>query len=413
MIEAEAIDEIDDSDPVRQATFDAVWNEINNEYFYRTGRQNTLFPNYHELDWGAVRERYQQTALDAETDEEFYQTVAAMVAELGDQHTGFLSPKDTEINSALFAGELYYAGIGVDLAGADLILQVFPGSPAEEAGLQRRDRIEAVDGDLLPVDDLVALQEVVDSVNRLLARSQLPDDTGEPLTLTVRSPGENPREVDVERDTGEAPIVPSGMRLPQDSGIGYLVVPDFVTPNLQARVIDILEEMLDEGNLDGLILDLRANPGRSVALLPTFLGLFVEGDVGTISTAMAHSPEPIRVDRQEFAEELEDVPLVVLTDDRMYSASEVGTAVLQSQGRATVVGVTSPGDVEVLLQSYYEDGSSLYLVRGVFVLPGTLVEGVGNIPDVPVLLDWTNYGFADDPQILAGIETIRSGDAET
>ena len=413
LIDAEPIAGVEDADPDRQATFDAVWNEINNDYLYRTGRQNALFPNYHELDWGAVREKYEQMALDAETDEEFYQTIAAMVDELGDQHTGFLSPEDTEINSALFAGELYYAGIGVDLAGADLILQVFPGSPAEEAGLQRRDRIEAVNGEPLPVDDLVALREVVESVNRLLARDQLPDDPGGPITLTVRSPGEEPREVEVERDTGEAPIVPSGMRLPQDDGIGYLVVPDFVTPDLQERVIEILEEMLDEGELDGLILDLRSNPGGSVALLKNFLGLFVEGDVGTFYYRDGRLPEPIRVDRQEFAAELEDVPLVVLTDDRMYSASEVGTAVLQSKGRATVVGVTSPGDVEVLLQSFYDDGSSLFLVRGVFVLPGKLVEGVGNIPDVPVLLDWTDYAFEDDPQILAGIETIRSGDAET
>jgi carboxyl-terminal processing protease len=279
--------------------------------------------------------------------------------------------------------------------------------------LQRRDRIEAVNGAPLPFDDLVALREVAHSVSRLLAREQLPDDPGGPITLTVRSPGEEPREVDVGRDTGEAPIVPSGMRLPQDSGIGYLLVPDFVTPDLQERVIDILEEMLDEGDLDGLILDLRANPGGSVGILQTFLGLFVEGNAGTFYHRDGRLPEPIRIDRQEFAAELEDVPLVVLTDNQMYSASEVATAILQSRERATVVGVTSPGDVEVLLQSFYDDGSSLFLVRSVFVLPGALVEGVGNIPDVPVLLNWTDYAFEDDPQILAGIETIRSGDTET
>ncbi len=390
LIEADPIDPIDDADADRQATFDAVWNEINDRYLYRTGHQNVLFPNYHELDWGAVREEYEGEALDADTDEEFYGLVAAMAGELGDQHTGFLSPEDTEINSALFAGELMYAGIGVDLAGADLILQVFPGSPAEDAGLQRRDRIEAVDGDPLPFDDLVALRDVVEDVNRLLAPSQIPDDVGGPLTLTVRSPGEEPRDVEVERDTGDAPIVPSGMRLPQDEGIGYLVVPDFVTPDLQERVIEILDDMLADGPLDGLVLDLRANPGGSVALLETFLGLFVEGDVGTFYKRDGQLPQPVIVQTQAMAAELDDVPLVVLTDDRMYSASEVGTAVLQDQGRATVVGVTSPGDVEVLQQSFYDDGSSLYIVLGVFVLPGTLVEGVGNIPDVPVLLDWTN-----------------------
>lgn len=411
--EAEPIAPVDGADADRQATFDAVWNEINDRYLYRTGRQNVLFPNYHELDWGAVRAEYERDALAADTDEEFYGIVAAMVDELGDQHTGFLSPEDTEINAALFAGELMYAGIGVDLAGADLILQVFPGSPAEEAGLQRRDRIEAVDGDPLPFDDLVALREVVEGVNRLLAPSQIPDDMGGPLTLTVRSPGEEPRDVEVERDTGDAPIVPSGMRLPRDEGIGYLVVPDFVAPDLQERVIEILDDMLAEGPLDGLVLDLRANPGGSVALLETFLGLFVEGDVGTFYSRDGQLPAPILVDAQPMRAELDDVPLVVLTDDRMYSASEVGTAVLQDQGRATVVGVTSPGDVEVLRQSFYEDGSSLYIVLGVFALPGSLVEGVGNIPDVPVLLDWTTYPFADDPQIQAGIETIRAGDAPT
>lgn len=143
-------------------------------------------------------------------------------------------------------------------------------------------------------------------------------------------------------------------------------------------------------------------------LLQTFLGLFVEGEVGTFYYRDGSLPESIRVARQSFADELDDVPLVVLTDDRMYSASEVATAILQDQERATVVGVTSPGDVEVLQQSTYADESSLYIVLGLFVLPGQQVEGVGNIPDVPVVLDWTNYTFDEDPQILAGIETIRS-----
>ena len=98
LIDGEPISAVEDADPDRQATFDAVWDEINNDYLYRTGRQYALFPNYHELDWGAVRLAYERIALDAETDEEFYQTIAAMVAELGDQHTGFLSPEDTEIN---------------------------------------------------------------------------------------------------------------------------------------------------------------------------------------------------------------------------------------------------------------------------------------------------------------------------
>jgi carboxyl-terminal processing protease len=101
------------------------------------------------------------------------------------------------------------------------------------------------------------------------------------------------------------------------------------------------------------------------------------------------------------------LPLVVLTDDRMYSASEVTTSILQNEGRATVVGVTSPGDVEVLIPFDFEDGSRLYLAVQLFDLPGRMVEGQGVIPDVPVLEDWTRYPFADDPQIAAAVGVIQ------
>lgn len=417
LVEANAPEPIDGADPDRQAIFDDVWNTINDLYLYRTGRQNILFPNFHELDWGAVREEYEGQALNAATDEEFYGIVSEMVAELSDQHTGYLSPDDAGADDALFAGEPVYLGIGALLAGnldpstPGLILDVFPGSPAENAGLARRDRIEAVNGDPLPLDDFEALGPILEEISTFVAPDDVPGDLGGPITLTVRSPGSAPRDVVLDRDSGPAPILPTGMRLPQAANVGYLQIPAFVTPDLNERVVEILNDVLDAGPLDGLIIDLRANPGGAVQLMQSVLGQFVDGEVGHFSYRDGQMPEPIVVPAGELRDALRDVPLVVLTDDRMYSAAEVGTAILQSQGRATVVGVTSPGDVEVLSPFDFPDGSRLYLVLGVFGLPGQAVEGHGITPDIPVLLDWIQYPFEQDPQILTAIDVLEGTQA--
>ena len=402
-----------DGSAERARVFDQVWRTINDDYLYRTGRQGILFPNYHEVDWNAVRAEYEPRALGAASDEEFYRVVAEMVAELGDQHSGYLSPEDARVDDALFAGEPVYAGIGALLAGGldpanpGLIVYVFPGSPADGAGLQRRDRVLAVDGEVIADAEDERQHELIDAIDTLTAPDQAPDDAGPPVTLTVRSPGEAPREVDVERAVGPAPIQPIVQRLESDPSIAYVLIIDFVTPDLNDQIVAGLDALLAEGPISGVILDVRANPGGALSVTEQVLGQFVSGQVGSYYSRDGTPPEPLNVEPGALYDELLGLPVVVLTDDRMYSASEVTTSVLQNESRATVVGVTSPGDVEVLIPFDFEDGSRLYLAVQLFDLPGRVVEGQGVIPDVPVLEDWTRYPFADDPQIAAAVGIIQ------
>jgi C-terminal peptidase prc len=397
----------------RARVFDQVWRTIDDDYLYRTGRQGILFPNYHEVDWNAVRAEYEPQALVAASDEEFHRVVGEMVAELGDQHTGYLSPEDARADDALFAGEPVYVGIGALLAGGldpanpGLVLYVFPGSPADGAGLQRRDRVLAVDGEAIAGADDERQHELLDAVDTLTAPDQAPSDAGPPVTLTVRSPGEGPREIEIERAVGPAPIQPIVQRLESNPSIAYVLIIDFVTPDLNDQIVAGLEALLAEGPISGVILDVRANPGGALSVTQQVLGQFVSGQVGSYYSRDGTPPEAFNVEPGALYDELLGLPLVVLTDDRMYSASEVTTSILQNEGRATVVGVTSPGDVEVLIPFDFEDGSRLYLAVQLFDLPGRVVEGQGVIPDVPVLEDWTRYPFADDPQIAAAVGVIQ------
>jgi C-terminal peptidase prc len=400
-------------DAERAAVFDRVWRTINDNYLYRTGRQGILFPNYHEVDWNAVRAEYEPRALGAESDEAFAAVVAEMVDELGDQHTSYLSPEEARADDALFAGEPVYVGIGALLArGLDptnpgLVLHVFPGSPAAAAGLQRRDSILTVDGESINDAERERRVELLDAVDTLTSPDLAPADPGGPVRLVVRSPGQQPREVEIGRSVGPAPISPVVQRLDADPSIAYVLVIDFVTPTLNDQLVAGLEALLAEGPISGLILDLRANPGGSLGVTHRVLGQFVSGEVGTYYSRDGTPPEPLNVEPGALFDRLQGLPVVALTDDRMYSASEVTTSVLQNEGRATVVGVTSPGDVEVLIPVDFADGSRLYLAVQLFDVPGRIVEGQGVVPDVPVAEDWTRYPFAEDPQIRTAVGIIQ------
>jgi C-terminal processing protease CtpA/Prc len=172
-------------------------------------------------------------------------------------------------------------------------------------------------------------------------------------------------------------------------------------------VRDQLDRLLQDAPLDGLILDVRDNPGGFIDTMLDTMALFVDGGIIGASSGRT-SREKLEVPAGKTLPALVGVPIVVLTSDETVSAAEMFAAGLRVRERARVVGTTSAGNTENLLLHELPDGSRLWLAEFAYHLPdGSLLEGNGVRPDREVDVEWWRYGSADDPQIQAAIEELR------
>lgn len=368
--------------------YNDLWNTVNTEY---------LYPDFNGHDWTAIGQTYRQLIQGGLTDEDFYFAMERMIAELGDDHSSFLSPEAVAEEDAQFQGQLDYVGVGilwsaVPQAGRGVIILAFPNSPAAEAGLGPHDAIIAVDGE-------PALDE-----NGLLSRN-VRGPEGTPVTLTVQRVGGHPFEARLvrRRITGALPIddclVP-GTRL------GYLFLPGLDDETIPNQVRAALKAFTATGPLDGLVLDNRQNGGGAISVLESVLSFFTEGTVGHFVSHTNRQPMEIR---PEDVGGSQTVPLVVLVDVDTASAGEWLSGILQNQGRAQVVGQTTSGNVETLWGYDFEDGSRAWIAHETFQpanLPNAIWEETGIIPDVHAPTRWDLFSEATDPALAAAVDLL-------
>jgi len=367
--------------------FTRVWESVRDTYVY---------PDFNGLDWDAVYRRYRPRIESGLTDEAFYQAMREMIDELGDDHSVFYSPEEVAEEEAELSGQFDYVGIGIYVVtlldeGYAVLLQVFPGSPAERAGLRPHDRLLVVDG--LPVVDA----DGVDQLDRLVGPA------GSQVRLMVQTPGQEPRELVVRRARIEGQLPVEAYRLP-GTQVGYLSIPTFWDDTIATRVRRALEDLLAEGDLEGLIVDMRINGGGVITALKDTLSIFAAGELGTFVSREAERPLVVEADPVGNSQEL---PLVVLVGRETESFGEVFSGVLQERGRARVVGRTTDGNVETLWQVDLEDGSRAWIASETFRPPsGADWEVSGIIPDLEILLDWDEFTVENDPQLEAALELL-------
>ncbi len=378
---------------MRQQIFDDVWTLVRDRYVYE---------DYGGIDWDAVREEFEPKIAGAASEEEFYSLIEEMVGRLGDDHTRFDTPQEVAEEAARFDGGLAYAGIGAmirELPEGILITRLAPNGPAEQAGLQPRELIIAVNG--IPVSDTTTFGPG-DPIT--VVRGQ----PGTPVRLSVIDSTGAVREVTVIRQVippDAFPIV-EAHRLP-GTDVGVVLIDTFNVAALDERVTDAIMSLVQSGPIDGLILDVRTNGGGRLDMLRRTLGLFLDG--GTIGNSSGRDRSfSIDVPSGRTLPLIEQTPIVVLTSDETASAAEMFAAGLQFRGRAQIVGTPSAGNTENLIGYDLDDGSRFWVAELVFRLPdGTLLEGNGVQPDRLVEAEWWRYDSENDPQILAAVEELR------
>lgn len=360
-------------------------------------RDNYLYPDYNGVDWDAIEDEYRARIEAGMSDEDFWLLMNEMLRELKDDHSYFLSPDALAEQEKMHAGALDYVGVGLSGNGRPdkgyaVILQVVPDSPADDAGLRAHDRILSV------ADEPVCCDADGYSSLYLLRGSE-----GSTVEMRVQTPGESPRTVEVTRARiqGTLPLVTRRL----EGNVGYILIPNLWDETLFEQIHRVLMDMESEGELEGLILDMRINPGGTGSVLRSLLSFFATGELGYFVSRARTSP--LRVKGIDIGGS-QSVPLVILVGSDTISFAEVFSGVLQEAGRAQIVGRTTDGNVETLRGYDFEDGSQAWIAQESFRPPsGADWEETGIVPDVEIPLDWDEFTAEDDAQLEAALELLR------
>jgi carboxyl-terminal processing protease len=371
------------------AAFEELWGIVN---------QNYLYPDFNGLDWDAIRQEYRPRIEAGLSDPEFYQAMGEMIFRLGDNHSVYLSPDEAREDDQMRLGEVDYVGIGVrsllvpekqSLA----VLLVYPGSPADQAGIKMHDNMLLVDG-----------QPVVSDVG--IHQNLLRGPEGTTINVTVQTPGEAPRTVPITRQRvgGALPVPYSVLTTAQGKRIGYLFMTSFADTSVDDSIAQALGAMSASGPLDGLILDNRFNSGGASDVLLDTMNYFAEGLMGYIVDQQ--NENPLTVPGVDIGGS-QSLPIVVLVGEGTASFGEVFAGVLKNIGRATLIGEQTDGNVEILSIHNLIDGARAQIAAYSFRPPnptGEDWEKTGIIPDLSVSSIWEEITQQTDPVIQAALD---------
>lgn len=268
-----------------------------------------------------------------------------------DDHSVFLDADEARRLKEETSGE--FIGVGLSLEWKSPALQVLStleGSPAEDAGIQAGDRIVAIDGHRLSDADGPA------------AMDRIRGPSGSVVVLSVER-GSDTFDRRIERGPVRARSV-FAHKLADT--LAYARIDRF-----QSHTGDELKRALagvkpSRGDLSGIVLDLRGNPGGYLTQAVAVADLFLRE--GPIVHTLERG-QPLRTDTARAAGAFETTPLVVLVDGSSASAAEVVAGALQDQGRAPLLGYPTYGKASV--QQFFDlhDGSALKITVARYLTP--------------------------------------------
>ncbi len=362
-------------------------------------RDNYVRDNFNGVDWDAKCEEYAQKAAGIDNQEAFWDMMADFIHELGDDHSRFVRTDDfaAEFDLPSEGSGRPWAGMTIWPAKEDeqlMIWYVCEIGAAANAGLQRGDVILAINNEpIVRGEDGFEYRQIIQTLYA--------NEDGAVLTVQ-RGPDREPEEIEL---TFGGASGCDGWRvelLSETPRIGYIRVPDFggdsATNILTA--IGLLEE---DSPLDGLILDIRHNPGGNS---DESIAIFTQGIFGKTGSLRSDSTQTIYRIRGPVKWN-ETTPLAVLIDGNSHSAADYFPAAMKVSGRATLVGMPSAGNTEGITGFNLADGSLIRLAVSTLELPdGNTFEGVGIIPDIEVPLgDW-GLRQVPDVQLQAAYDAL-------
>jgi carboxyl-terminal processing protease len=326
---------------------------------------------YEQLNlFGEVFERIRSSYVEPVKDDQLVESaINGMLSGL-DPHSSYMNAKDYGDMQIQTKGE--FGGLGIEVTMQDGLIKVvspMDDTPAAKAGMQPNDLISHIDGD--PVLGL-SLNQAVDKMR---------GEVGSSITVTVIRGNQDPFDVTMKR----AVITLKSVRWEMEpNNIGYIRITSFseqTDSGLKSAIAAIKKE--SKGNLTGLVLDLRNNPGglldQAIAVSDDFL------DKGEIVSTRGRNPDDGQRWNAEAGDLLDGKPVIVLINGGSASASEIVSGALQDHHRAIQMGTKSFGKGSVQSIIPIPNHGAIRLTTARYYTPsGRSIQAKGIDPDIEV-----------------------------
>ena len=292
--------------------------------------------------------------------------IQGMLEILDDPQTNFFTKESMEEMMQKTMGS--YSGIGIVIDSQDdyiTVVSPIKGTPGEKAGLMAGDRILQVDG------------KDIKGITSSEAANLMRGPEGEPVTIVIERDGVGELEFTIIRKSIDLETVFPEML---EEGIGYMYVSNFDSST--GREFEEGLADLESQGLQGLILDLRDNPGGLLseairvgqAVVPEgAITHVVDGEGATLKTHYS------QLQKKPY-------PIVVLVNEYSASASEIVAGALQDSHGALLVGTRTYGKATVQNLEDLTEGGIRYTIAKYLTPQGRSIDGLGLEPDYEVSL---------------------------
>lgn len=301
--------------------------------------------------------------------DEAFEFVADSLADALDKHSVYFTPEELEeFNTEVDAT---FGGVGVTLANIDgycTIMDILPNTPAQGLGLVPGDKIIAVDG-----------ESVIDTdIDLIVSRTR--GQVGTEVTLTFQSESGKVWEETIVRDTIVIPSVEYALN--SDNDTAYLVITQFANDTGE-QFIEKYNEIKEKG-INNIIIDLRNNTGGYTDEAIKIASLFLpEGSVIFKEFSRVYNLESPYLSQNPSPDTT--TKLVLLINDYTASSSEILTAALKDNNRATVVGTNTFGKGTMQTVASLGSYGGVKVTMAEFVSPnGSTINNVGIAPHYEV-----------------------------
>ena len=367
-----------------------------------------------------IRKNY--VDIDKVTTADLFKGALRGMTECLDDYSDFLPPKDFQ--SLMEDTDGKYGGIGVtvnNVNGKVTIVNVVKGGPSDKVGIKIGDVIHAVDGKELSQED---------TDNNVL---RLRGEPGTKVKVTLHRPDDKgvlnedtPIEVELVRAVIKLPSVVAAQVL--EGGIGFVRLKQFAEPTAE-DLKKVLQDF-EKQKINGLIMDLRGNPGGLLESAVAICSFFLAPN-SLVVTVKHHSDLHENRESEHFEEHRsqpgylfsDKIKMIILVDGETASASEITAGCLRDHKRAVLLGTKTFGKGSVQSIINLDDGSAVKLTVARYYTPDPnrpTIDKNGILPDItetmrPNVARAVELGFDDgkvdlqkDTQLVRALEVLRS-----
>jgi carboxyl-terminal processing protease len=326
--------------------------------------------------------------------------ISGMIKSLADTGTYYVDPQTYAVSVAPSGT---FEGIGANVTqqqGKIVILSPIKGTPAEQAALRAGDVILEVDG---VSTDGWTIEKAVSKIRGPKGsevRLKVQHTDGEVVELTLKRD-----EIKVASVSREAPAGPMKDKDGNEvTDIAYVQILEFSSLTVSQLKPEL--EDVAKGNYKGLIIDLRGNPGGLLDTVVQVSDMFL--DSGTILVEVDRD-ESEKVYSAQSGGEATQIPIVVLVNKYSASGSEVLSAALHDNGRATIIGEKTFGKGTVnRSEKLGDDRGALFVTVARWLTPKRVgIDKTGITPDIEVSLSDADVAAQRDSQLFSAIDYLR------